>query len=390
MTEFPSDQAGERAIGDEPAAGFEFTGFDAALAAAMKDVGEQVGPDEFDARAILRRTARRRTSQVLGTAAAGIAVVAGATVFAAHIGPVAAGKAAATATASHTAAPEGTDPLTLPGSFRTAPSGSTPIGYSVYGASANLTEYPGPGGGGNATMLIHDAQAGSTSAGAEYQVSVGWEAGYYPKVTDLPHESQNAYTPVGTVNGHPAYYSAQLRTLAFWAGSAQGYAREGVFVVTPALIAVSDPAVLMYGARAYDTASAAAPLPLRITGLDSAKAISASFGQASPGASSPNPGPAFPSGSSWYVNIGLQIDGRTYEITANPGPAVTPPLSSLARLTGGTLVSATKTVDGLGIMVSTPSGKSGSASAPTVSQVLAHVTSLGTDPSGWTTDVIVK
>ena len=388
MTEFPANSAGERAVGegDEPAAKSDFTGFDAELAAALKDLGEQVGPDEFDSRAMLRRTARRKTSQVLGTAAAGLAVVAGATVFAAHVGPIAAGNAAATATASHVEAPGGTDPLTLPGYFRTAPSGSSPIGYSAYGATGSFMAYPGSAGGDFVNMLIRHSQAGSI--GPEYSVSVGWRGGYAPNVTDIPHEG--THTLVGTVNGHPAYYSADQRTLAFWTGSAQGYGLESGFFVTQSLTAITDPAVLLYVAQAFDTASVAVPLPLRITGLDSARATSVNFGQASPGASSPNPGPGFPSGSFWFVEIELQIDGRTYYVSANPGPAVTPPTTSIEKMTGSGRVSATKTVDGLSIMVFTESAKSGSPSAPTVSQVLAHITSLGTEPSGWTTDVIVK
>ena len=387
MTEFPADSAGERAVGDESAADLESTEFGAELAAALEDLGERVRPRAFDSRAILRRTARRKASRVLGTAAAGLAVVAGATVFAAHVGPIAAGTAAASATASSAAVPGGTDPLTLPGYFGTAPSGSTPIGYNAYGASASFTEYPGSSGG-FVNMMIQYAQTGSGSGGPEYSVSVGWTGGYCPNVTDLSHEGP--HTLVGTVNGHPAYYSADQHTLAFWTGSAQGYGLEHGWVVTQSLTEITDPTVLLRIAQAFDTAPVAVPLPLRITGLDSARATSATFGQASPGASSPNPGQGFPSGSSWYVEIGLQIDGRTYEISANPGLAVAPPATSIERMTGGSRVSAAKTVDGLGIMVSTDSGKSGSPSAPTVSQVLEHITSLGTEPSGWTTDVIVK
>jgi hypothetical protein len=388
VTGFPSDPAGERAVGDEPAAQFEFTGFDAELAAALKDLGKQVGPDEFDSRAILRRTARRKTSQVLGSAAAALAVVAGATVFATHVGPITAANAAATATASHPAAPGSADPLTVPGYFRTAPSGSTPIGYSAYGATANLVAYPGSAGDNYVNIVIRDAQAGSGSGGTEYSVSVGGTGGYAANVTDVPHEGP--HTLVGTVNGHPAYYAADRHTLAFWTGSAQGYGLASGWVVAQDLMIISDPTVLLYAARAYDTAPVAVPLPLRITGLDSARATSASFSQASPGASSARLVQGAPSASSWYVEIGLQIEGRTYEISANPGRAVTPPTPSLVKMTGGSLVSATKTVDGLGIMVSTASGGSGSSSAPTVAQVLAHITSLGTDPSGWTTDVVVE
>ena len=396
MTGFPADPAdpaGEPAVGEEPAAQFEFTGFDADLAAALKDLGKQAGSDEFDSRAILRRTARRKTSQVLGTAVAGLAVVAGATVFATHAGPIAAANAAATATttASSPLAPGSgsADPLTVPGYFRTAPGGSTPVGYSAYGATSSLTAYPGSEGGNYVNMVFRDAQAGSGAGGTEYSVSVGWTGGYAPNVTDIPHEG--AHTLVGTVNGHPAYYSADRHSVAFWTGSAQGYGLVSGWVVGQSLTLITDPAVLLYAARAFDTAPVAVPLPLRVSGLDdSAKAISASFSQAAPGAVSASLVQGSAGASSWYVEIGLQIDGRTYHITANPGPAVTPPTPSLVKLDEGSLVSATKTVDGLGIMVSTASTASGSPSAPTVAQVLAHITSLGTDPSGWTTNVIAE
>jgi hypothetical protein len=388
VTGFPSDPAGERAADDQPVAELEFTGFDAQLAAALKDLGKQVGPDEFDSRAILRRTARRKTSQVLGTAVAGLAVVAGATVFATHVGPIAAGNAAATSTASRPVTPGSTDPLTPPGYFRTAPGGSTPVGYSAYGATSSLTQYPGSVGGGFVNMVFQDARAGSGAGGTEYSVSVGWTGGYAANVTDIPHEG--THTLVGTVNGHPAYYSADRHSLAFWTGSAQGYGLVSGWVVGQSLTLITDPTVLLYAARAFDTAPVAVPLPLRITGLNSAKAISASFSQAAPGAVSASLVQGSASASSWYVEIGLQIEGRTYEISANPGRAVTPPTPSLVKMTGGSLVSATKTVDGLGIMVSTASTGSGSPSAPTVAQVLAHITSLGTDPSGWTTNVIAE
>jgi hypothetical protein len=88
------------------------------------------------------------------------------------------------------------------------------------------------------------------------------------------------------------------------------------------------------------------------------------------------------------VTIRLTIDGRSYEIDANPGPAVTP--SATATETTGGESPVMETVDGVGISVSTDSGTSGSPSAPTLSQVLAHVTSLGTEQADWTTDVIAK
>jgi hypothetical protein len=119
------------------------------------------------------------------------------------------------------------------------------------------------------------------------------------------------------------------------------------------------------------------PLPLRITGLDSAVVTYAGLGQTEAGTAAP-----------WFVDLRETIDGRSYEISAEPGVPVTP--SATGTFTSSGLVSATKEVNGLGITVSTASGKSGSPSAPTASQVLAHVSSLGTDPSGWSTSVIVK
>jgi hypothetical protein len=383
-----ADSAAERAVGGESAADLELTGFDAELAATLADFGERVRPREFDSRAILRRTARRKTSQLLGTAAAGLAVLAGAAVFATRVGPIAASDAAASATASQPAAPGSADPLTLPGYFRTTPSGSTPFGHTAYGASSGFAAYPGSVAGDNALMVIQDPRAGSGPGGTEYDVSVDWVGGYIPDIAAMPFKGQ--FTQVGTVNGHPAYLSAAEGVLAFWTGSARGYALVHAWNITQGLLMVKEPTVLLNFARAFDTTSVAVPLPLRITGLDSAQVTSASLGQADAGSNSESlmPGSAAP--DSWYAQIGLVIDGRTYYVTANPGSAITPQVTPKMG-NGSSFVSAARTVDGLGVMVSTEAGdKGGSPSAPTVSQVLSHVTSLGTDPSGWTTDVITK
>jgi hypothetical protein len=369
VTEFPSDSAGERAAGDEPAAASAFTGFDAELAAALKDLGEQAGPDEFDARAILRRTARRKTSQVLASAAAALAVVAGVTAFAAQHGPAVAVAVQPGSSASGGPAVGETDPLILPGYFRAEAAGGAALGSTVYQVNARLT-----GLGGAPTLRSRDVQTEYSSGGTEYTVDVGMMG--TSSLAALNMVELRGSTVIGTVAGHPAYYDQFLQSVVFWSGS-QGYAQVYRLVGPLGNAALADPdrAMLLGAAKAFDATPSDLPLPLRITGLDSAQVTFATFSQA-------------PGSSSWTMSIQLGIDGRTYEVDANPGPAVTP--SATATETTGGEFPAMETVDGVGISVSTISGTSGSPSAPTVSQVLAHVTSLGTDPSRWTTDVIVK
>jgi hypothetical protein len=166
-------------------------------------------------------------------------------------------------------------------------------------------------------------------------------------------------------------------SVLFWSGP-QGYAE--VYQVDKPLGNANltyNAALLLGAAKAFVGKVVDVPLPVRITGLDSAQVNYALITQADPGTS-----------HGWTVAIRLTIDGRSYEIDANPGPVVTP--SATASDTTGGEYPAMETVDGIGISVSTDSGTSGSPSAPTVSQVLAHVTSLGADPSAWTTDVVVK
>ena len=371
MTESPSESAGERAVGAEPAAESGFTGFDAELATALKDLGKQVGPDEFDSRAILRRTARRRTSRVLASSAAALAVVAGATAFAAQHGPATDVAVQPGSSASNGNGPvaKDTDPLVLPGYFRATPAGGSALGSTVYQVNARVT-----GAGGVTSLRALDVQAEYSSGGTEYTVDVGMMG--ITSLATLNATEHADYTVVGTVAGHPAYYDHVLQSVVFWSGS-QGYAQVYRLVrpLGDAALTDSDPTMLLGAAKAFHATPTDLPLPLRITGLDSAQVTFATFSQA-------------PGSSAWTTSIRLAIDGRDYQIDANPGPAVTP--SATATETTGGQFPVMETLNGVGISVSTDSGTSGSASAPTVAQVLAHITSLGTEPSNWTTDVIVK
>jgi hypothetical protein len=366
MTEFLSDPTGgQAAAGDEPAAGLGFTGFDAELAAAMKHLGAQAGPEEFDSGAIRRRVGRRKTARALVSSVAAVAVVGGVTAFAAQHGPAAAsGVVPASPNVSGNPAGHGTDPLVLPGYIGAQPAGVPPLSSAVYLVDSRLT---GIG-------VSQDVQSAYSFGGTEYTMDVMMMG--VKSLSELPSGELDGYTAIGTVAGHTAYRTMQPSVL-FWSGP-QGYAE--VYQVDKPLGNANltyNAALLLGAAKAFVGKVVDVPLPVRITGLDSAQVNYALITQADPGTS-----------HGWTVAIRLTIDGRSYEIDANPGPVVTP--SATASDTTGGEYPAMETVDGIGISVSTDSGTSGSPSAPTVSQVLAHVTSLGADPSAWTTDVVVK
>jgi hypothetical protein len=373
MTAYPADSAGERADDDEPAVEPGLTGFDAELAAALKDLGEQAGTDEFDAHAILRRTARRRTSRVLISSATALAVVVGATAFAAQHGSATGNASPASPSTSSAPAVNGTDPLILPGYLGTADSKpGSPFTYSVYGAFGGATDYqPGVDSG---IPEGRSAQDEFSYDGTEYTIDVGTTGIYDSVPKEVSAGGQS--TVVATIDGRPAYLSYFRNDLAFWTGP-QGYALLAGFVGLMGNKGITNPAVLIAAAKAFDATPVAVPLPLRITGLDSAQVSSASIGQR-------NLDSAYP----WSVLIDSVIDGRRYQINATPG-LVTIPWAPGKRGTTGE-VWATKMADGVGIAVTTVPAAGGSPSAPTVAQVLAHVTSLGTEPSKWTTAVIVK
>jgi hypothetical protein len=343
----------------------EFEGFDAELAAALEELGRQVRPHEFDAHTIQRRTARRRSSQVLAASVAGIAVVAGASAFAARAGTPAAPPAQTPTSSSQAVA--GTDPLVAPGYFRTAPNGGAANGFTQFGGTTLLQNTFDTSS--EQRMVLTDW----TVDGDELSAQVNW----YGKTPQTTPPTGKSETPDGTVNGRTAYYSAPNHEVTFWTGS-QGYAT--VSIVPSGTTENSRPDNtsddLLSAARSLVPTPAKVPMPIRISGLDSATVASADMGWASP--AQPQP---------WYTFLVLLIDGKEYNISAAPGPAVTPPPAGTFAIGQ---VSAEKTVDGVGIVVTTWSGKSGSPSAPTAAQVLADVTSLGMSPSGWTTNVMVK
>lgn len=346
--------------------------FDAELAAFLDDLGQQVRPHEFDSHAILRRTARRRSYRVLAASAAGLAVVVGATAFAA-VNRDGVPSPAANHPNTATSSGLGTDPLTVPGYFRTAPDGNAANGFTQFGGTTYAVNYVVTGADG---MVTQGVDTDWTLHGVEVQAEVNW---FGAPQTGTPVDAGHI---VATVNGHPAYYNAQSGQLQFWTGP-EGYATAIIFTDSTG---DQDPfatsADMLDLARSLVTKPVAAPMPVQITGLDSATVTYAGVGWiAEPvrmKSSTTEP---------WDSLVRVTIDGRSYDIDAAPGPAVTPSATGNEKTSG--LVSAEENVDGLGITVSTDSGKQGSPSAPTPAQVLTHVTSLGTSPSGWTTSVIV-
>jgi len=374
----PSDSWRDNASGPaplpaDPASRYEpcveADGFDVELAEALEELGRRVRPHEFDSGAIQRRTARRRSVQILAASAAGIAVVAGAAAIAVRAdAPADAAVAAATPGASAAGDVKGTDPLTLPGYFRQLPGGIGPNGYTVFGASTNLVA----NSGGTADQHLQIAESEWIAAGTELTAQVTWTG-------DAPTSTAQAPvgTVVGTIDAHPAYYDSTESSLYFRTGS-QGYATLIIWVGRQSDTPLSSSAELLSIAKSLDTTAVSVPMPIRVTGVDPAEVTYAGLGDGAVSGGNPP----------WYATITFQIDGRSYEVDASPGTAVTPSPTGPFTSTGE--VWATKEGDGLGITVTTSSGKSGSPSAPTVAQVLARVTSLGTDPSNWTTSVLVK
>ena len=371
---------------DESGAPAGLHGFDAELAAALNHLGRKVHPREFDSRAILRRTSRRRTYRALTASAAGLAVVAGVTAFAAR--PDTAASAAANPTSSaSTAAVTGIDPLIVPGYFRTAPGGGAANGFTQFGGTTNAVV---SGAGTDSELEV--AQTDWTVGGVAQQAEVEW-SGDTPQTTPpiytggggggLPN-SQPAFVDVGKVNGRSAYYNGLGKQLVFWTG-AQGYATATIFRDSTGEPSQSTTAAdLLQVARSMVTTPAAAPMPIRVTGLDGAKVTYAGVGWIAV----PDRMKSAADDAPWSALLNIVIDGREYDISASPGPAVTP--SPTGTFTSSGLVAATKMVNGLGLEVTTSSGKSGSPSAPTAAQVLAHVSSLGVAPSGWSTSVMVQ
>jgi RNA polymerase sigma-70 factor (sigma-E family) len=375
----PPDPAPEpERIVSGPNALSEFEGFDAELAAALAELGRQVRPHEFDSHTILRRTARRRYSRVLAASAAGIAVVVGASAFAALAGAPAATPASALAASTQTAT--GTDPLVVPGYFRTSPNGGAANGFTRLGGTTRVS-VDDTGQPYDETLSV---ATDWTLHGTDLSARVQWFGN--------TRQSKPGYDPgsaVGTLDGHDVYYNAHLADLTFWTG-ARGYATAVVFTDStgrPDRSATGSE--LLSVARSLVTTPAEVPLPIRIIDLDSAKVTMAKMGWLASESTEP-----------WYACFTLEIDGRSYDVSVVPGqPAALEATGNGAGTTSGE-VSASKTVNGLGITVSTSSGNGGSgrggsdnggsASAPTVAQVLSHIVSLGVSPSGWTTNVLVK
>jgi hypothetical protein len=343
-----------------------FVGFDAELASALDDLGRRVRPREFDPDAILRSTARRRSARLLATSAAAVALVAGATAFAVRPGDVHGPTAAQpTAPSTTTATGGGTDPNVVPGLFRTTPVGGSANGFAQFGATTSSGMDLVTDGGGVRGWLV---ETDWTADGVDLTGRVSW-LGPAPQITP----PKGAGSVVGTVNGHPAYDA--YHQLTFWSG-AQGYATADIFkdgVVDQSATSAD----LLELARSLDTTPAEVPMPIRIAGLDVADVTNA-------GIHGNGPGQGYP----WGADIFIVVDGRSYQVDVVPGPANAPTPTGTQTTTGN--VSAERTVDGLGITVTTGSGKQGSPQAPTPADVLAHITSLGSNPSDWTTNVIVR
>lgn len=340
--------------------------FDTELASALDELGRRVRPHEFDSQAILRRTARRRTSRRLAMSAAALAAVAGVTAFAVHDGGA---PAAVGAGPGISRVKAGVDPLVVPAVFRTTPNGAVVSGFAQFGATTGAAAMQPTGSG----ATVRNVQTGWSVNGVEMAAQVTFVDDDTPQTTS----ADPVGSIVGTVNGHPAYDDENpQRQLTFWAGP-QGYATLIIFK-NGTIDRSATPAELLAAAKSLEIGTVQVPMPLSIAGLGSVKVTSAEI------LGGTVPVQRF----AWSAILNVEIEGRNYQISAHPGPAVLPTPTGKTTTTG--LAPAAETIDGLSIEVSIDSATQGSPKAPTPAQVLAHITPLGTAPSGWTTNVIVK
>lgn len=347
--------------------------FDAELASALEELGRRVRPREFDSEAILRRTARGRSCRLLAGSAAVLVVAVGVTASYTLGAGRGAGPASAAAGRQAAAAPAAAacvDPLCVPGVFHTMPGGHAADGFTQFGATGYVG-MTGVGTDGYGREVMVNWRTGAVV----YSAQVSW-FGRTPAIS-LP---TYAGTAVGTVNGRSAYLSdIPQRQLTFWTGS-QGYATAIIFAngVTDASATADE---LVGVARSLDVAEpTAVPMPfqVRLSGLGSAEVTGAGVGNALPDGTT----------AAWYATMSIEADGRQYLLSVAPGVAVDPKPTGTETSTGERV--ATSTVNGIGITVTTGTDKEGMSYAPTVAQVLAHVTALGADPADWTTNVLIQ
>lgn len=270
-----------------------------------------------------------------------------------------------TGSASHTPAPArpsgpGTDPLTLSGTFGWLPPNAQNVGYSLHTGQLQAVAR-GP--------ATNEASPGSSA----YIWLTVYPKGTTPTLGKFADGSSQLRVNAPDVNGHTAYWVTNTAsdptnggdTYLRWQDADGQWGELLAYYLGDDAIA----ATMLRVAAGVNFAPHAVPLPLWISGLPgSVETNEADLNRPSP-----------TDGGPWDVFLALTVGGTTVEISVVPTSA-----KADASVEQGTPKPQCKHQDGLTGCVAVTADAAGSAS-----QILKHLTLLGLDPAGWTSDVIV-
>ena len=308
---------------------------------------------------------RRRLIRAYTTLAAGLVVVLVGTLIPLHGGgsptaTPATGSARQTSPAP-TPVGNGTDPLTLSGTFGWLPANAQNVGYSLHS--------------GQLQAVARGAETDPTNPTSTAMIWLTvYPAGTTPSLGKFADGSTQLRVNAPDVNGHTAYWVTEAAndptnggdTYLRWQdadgqwGELLGYYLGNDDVTT----------TMLRIAAGVDLAPHSVPLPLQISGMpSSATTIEADLNR-----------PSLNDGGPWDVYLALSVDGTTVEISVAPTSA-----QADSALEQGTPKPQCKQQDGLTGCVVVTADAVGSAS-----NVLKHLTLLGTDPADWTSNVIAR
>ena len=343
-----------------------------ALTGALGALAEQDAPpsrvDTDRARADGRRTLRRRRAAAgLGTSGA-VALIA---VLAVTIGPASGGPQAAggvTAQATHTA---DWDPLVAPGTFGWLPANAQNVNYSVA---------PGPGQGSQA--LGKGSQVSNGTVGSDpamIWLSVLDPAKPAPKAGPVSDGSNRILIPAPQVNNRPAFWEvdpAERSPDLGKAGVLYFQSPTGRWAEINAYYLGADPVVdtLLHVAKTAHIGDIEVPMPVQISGLPAVVTA--------PVASLDRPS-TLP-GAGWDAGVSFDLGGANSLIHIDVAPANTATVNAL--FSGA---NHCKTSNGLVICVSAVDQPNPKLPPGGLDGLLRNITSLGTNPAHWTTDVVV-
>jgi len=342
------------------------------LRASLAELTEQQAPPiAFGAPEAIARgrrlTVRRRVTRGTFALTAGL-IVALAAVLVATSGPTHGAGSTPLATSSSgtnrfSAAPRppasGTDPLTLSGTFGWLPANAQNVGYSLHSG-----------------QLAAEARGLGTPANPDASAFIWltvYPAGTTPNLGKFANGSTQLRVNAPDVHGHTAYWVTN--TASDPTNGGDTYLRwqdaDGQWGELHAYYLGQDDvtSTMLRVAAGVDFAPHAVPLPLWISGLPSG--VTANEADLN--------SPDLLDYGSWEVFLALTVDGTMIEVTVAPFSS-----SVESTLKQGTPKPVCKTQEGLIGCVAVTGNAAGSAS-----DILRHLTLLGTDRANWTPNVLV-